>query len=80
MARGSSDEDNFGERTVPTPPRMTRQEWAKRDKSGVTLSRSDLEYLAQVIAAGRVLLRDARAVPAKLKAAMTRLGIATTGL
>ena len=67
-------------REVPTPPRMTKAEWQRRDKSSVTLSRSDLEYLAQLLAAGRVLLREQRSVPPKLKAAMTRLGIATIGL
>ncbi len=67
-------------RDVPTPPRMTKAEWLRRDKSSVTLSRSDLEYLSQLLAAGRVLLRDQRPAPPKLKAAMTRLGIATTGL
>ena len=65
---------------VPTPPRMTKAEWLKRDRSSVTLSRSDLEQLAQLLAAGRVLLRDSRPISPQLKAAMSRLGIATHGL
>ncbi len=65
---------------VPTPPRMTKAEWRQRDETRVTLKRSDLEYVAQMIAAGRVLLRDNRPVPSLLKTAMTRLGIATSGL
>ena len=64
----------------PTPPRMTKAEWLRRPHSSVTLSRSDLEQIAQLLAAGRVLLRDQRPVPAKLRATMTRLGISTTGL
>jgi hypothetical protein len=64
----------------PTPPRMTKADWAKRDKTHVTLTRSDLEYIGQLIAAGRVLLRDNRAVSPQLKAAMTKLGISTQGL
>ena len=69
--------DKFG---VPTPPLMTKAEWLKRSKASVTLTRSELEYLAQTVAAGRVLLRDGRPVPPGLKAVMTRLGIATQGL
>ncbi len=65
---------------VPTPPIMTKAEWLKREKASVSLSRSDFEYLAQVVAAGRVLLRDGRPVPSQLKAALTRLGISTQGL
>ncbi len=55
---------------VPTPPRMAKQEWLRRDKASVTLSRSDYEYVAQMVAAGRVLLRDGRPVPPQLKAAI----------
>ena len=58
---------------------MTKAEWLRRDKSSVTLSRSELDYLAHVITAGRVLLRDGRPGPAKLRAAMTRMGIPTHG-
>ena len=67
-------------RQAPTPPRMSKAEWLRRDATRVTLTRSDLEYLAQMIAAGRVLLRDSRAVSPQLKTAMTRLGISTSGL
>lgn len=64
----------------PKAPRMTRQDWLRRDKTHVTLTRGDLEYLAQMVGAGRVLLRDGRPVPAQLKAAMTKLGVSTQGL
>ena len=76
----ADNEEKGMRRRPPTPPKMTKAEWLKRDKSGVTLSRSELEYLAQVIAAGRVLLRDSRPVPAPLRAALSRLGISTVGL
>ncbi len=79
MAKQNTEGAGFANRKL-TPPRMTKAEWLKRDKASVTHSRSDLEYLAQVIAAGRVLLRDNRPVPSGLKAAMTRLGISTAGL
>ena len=79
MARQSDDEMTEG-RQPPTPPRMTKQEWLRRDKSSVTLTRSELEHIAQLIAVGRVLLRDNRPVPTKLRAALTRLGISTPGL
>ena len=74
------DIDRRPARQAPMPPKMTKAEWLRRDKSSVTLSRSELDYLAHVIAAGRVLLRDGRPVPAKLRAAMTRLGVSTQGL
>jgi hypothetical protein len=64
----------------PKPPKMTRAEWGKRSESKVTLTKTELEYLAQMIAAGRVLIRDNRSVPPLLKAAMTRLGVSTQGL
>jgi hypothetical protein len=63
-----------------TPPRMTKAEWAKRSETSVTLSRSDLEQLAQLLSIGRSVLRDHRPIAATLKAAMSRLGVATSGL
>ena len=69
-----------GRRQMPTPPRMTKEAWAKRDKTTVTLTRPELEQLAQLIAAGHVLLRDGRSVSPKLKTAMTRLGINSQGI
>lgn len=79
MAR-THDRGDAPKRVPPTPPAMTKAAWLVREKSRITLSRADLEYLAHIIAAGRVLLRDTRPVPAQLKAAMTRLGISTQGL
>ena len=59
---------------------MTKAEWAKRDKTKVTLTRSELEQIGQLLAAGKVLLRDGRGISPQLKAAMTKLGITTQGL
>jgi hypothetical protein len=67
-------------RPVLTPPRMTKADWARRDKTRVTLTRGELEQLAQLIAAGRALIRDGRSVSPQLRAAMTKLGISTKGL
>ncbi len=66
--------------TLPTPPKMTRAEWLKRDKTSVTLTRAELEQLAQLVAAGHVLVRDGKSISPKLKAAMTKLGVSTKGL
>ena len=63
-----------------TPPLMTKAEWQKRSATSVTLRRSDLEQLAQLIGVGRQVLRDGRPIAANLKAAMSRLGISTHGL
>jgi len=67
-------------RPLPTPPKMTRAEWRTRDKTSVTLTRGELDHLAQLLTAGRSLLRDGRSISPKLKAAMTRLGLSTQGL
>ena len=64
----------------PIPPKMTQAEWRKRHKTTVSLTKTELELIAQLIDAGRVLLRTAPPVSPKLKAAMTRLGINTQGL
>jgi hypothetical protein len=63
-----------------TPPLMTKADWQKRTATSVTLSRSDLEQLAQLIGVGRQVLRDGRPIAANLKAAMSRLGVSTHGL
>lgn len=68
------------ERRLPVAPKMTKQEWLKRDKTSVTLTRGELEQLAQLVTAGRSLIRDGRSISPKLKAAMSRLGLNTQGL
>jgi hypothetical protein len=65
---------------LPTLPKMTRAEWLKRDKTTVTLTREELEQLAQLVSAGHALIRDGKSISPKLKAAMTRLGIKAQGL
>ena len=56
MARTPIDEAEGLRRTPPTPPKMTKDQWLRRDKSSVTLSRSELEHVAQLLAAGRLPL------------------------
>ena len=62
------------------PPKMTKAEWQRRERTSVTLTRGDLEQLGQLAAIGRQVLRDSRPIAPNLKAAMSRLGIATHGL
>ncbi len=47
------------------------------DRTSISFSSEDLEALARLIQAGEVLLRDEQRPPviARIKAAMTRLGI-----
>lgn len=65
---------------LPTPPKMTRAEWRKRDKTKVTLTRGELVQLSRLVAAGHALLRGEPSISSQLKAAMTKLGIDTKGL
>jgi hypothetical protein len=67
-------------RLLPTPPLMNKAEWLRRSETKVTLSKGDLDQMAQLIAIGRQVLRDSRPISSKLKAAMTRLGVSTHGL
>ena len=64
----------------PTPPRMTKADWQRRDRTSVSLSRGELEQLAQLIRTGHAMLNDGRSVSPQLRAAMTRLGLSTHGL
>ena len=72
--------DKRGAANRQPPTRMTKADWLKREATSVTLSRSELEQLAQLVAAGHALLRDGKSVSPKLRAAMSRLGVATHGL
>ncbi len=67
-------------RFPPIPPRMSKAEWNRRDRTTVTLTRGELEQLGQLVRAGHAMLNDGRPVSPKLRAAMTRIGIATHGL
>jgi hypothetical protein len=66
--------------TLPVPPRMTKAAWAKRSKTTVSFTKTELDDLARLLAAGHVLLRDAGSISPKLKTAMTHLGVSTKGL
>jgi len=75
-----ADEPKFQRRAVLTPPRMKKAELLRRDKASLTLTRGELEYLARLVAAGRVLLNDASPVPARFRATLHRLGVKSVGL
>ena len=65
---------------LPIPPKMTKAEWRKRDRTKVTLTRGELDQLSRLVAAGHALLRGEPSISAQLRAAMTKLGIDTKGL
>ena len=67
-------------RVPPTPPRMSKADWQRRDRTSVTLTRGELEHLGQRVRAGHAILNDGRSISPKLRAAMTRIGIPTHGL
>ena len=62
------------------PPRLTGADLRARGKIRVTLTRGELEQLAQLIRAGHALVNDGKSVSPQLRAAMTRLGVSTHGL
>ena len=62
------------------PPRLTGADIRARGKIRVTLTRGELEQLAQLIRAGHALVNDGKSVSPQLRAAMTRLGVSTHGL
>ena len=67
-------------RVPPTPPRMSKADWQRRERTSVTLTRGELEQLGQLVRAGHAMLNDSRPVSPRLRAAMTRIGISTHGL
>jgi hypothetical protein len=80
MADEPNKQPTTPRRLPPTPPRMTKADWQRRDRTSVALSRGDLEQLGQLIRAGHAMLNDGRPVSPKLRAAMTRIGVSTHGL
>lgn len=60
--------------------RITSQYLRQRGKIGMTLSKADLEHLAELIRAGRVVTKDYREISKNLRQAMTKLGVNTKGL
>jgi hypothetical protein len=60
--------------------RITSQYLRQRGKIGMTLTRDELSQLAELLRAGRVLLKDDRDIPKNLRQAMTKLGVSTKGL
>jgi hypothetical protein len=59
-------------------PKRSAASTAKR--TAVTFTAKDLDELARVLGAGQVLLRQSFPVVGRLKAAMTRMGVATNGV
>jgi hypothetical protein len=60
--------------------RITRQYLHQRGKTSVTLTREELHHLGRLMKAGRILLNDTQPVSPRLRAAMTKLGVDTSGL
>ena len=60
--------------------RITAQYLRQRGKIGMTLTKAELEHVAELIRAGRVITKDYREVSKNLRQAMTKLGIDTRGL
>jgi hypothetical protein len=70
---------NANRRGPPTPPKMNKAEWLRRDRTSVTLTRGELEQLARLISAGHVMLHNEPSVSPRLRNVMSRLGISTKG-
>ncbi len=62
------------------PPRLTRKDLRARGRASVTLTIEELQQLADLIRAGRVLTRDLRSVSKNLRTAMTKMGVDAKGL
>ena len=60
--------------------RITAQYLRQRGKIGMTLTKAELEHLAELIRAGRVITKDYREISKNLRQAMTKLGVNTKGL
>jgi len=61
-------------------PQLRRTEKVAAKRTAVTFTAADLDDLARVLGAGRTMLRQSFPVVARLKAAMTRVGVSTKGL
>ncbi len=70
--------DDRGLRT--TPPRLTGADIRAKGTMRVSLTTAELEHVARLIRAGKVMLNDNRIVSKNLRQAMTRLGVDTSGL
>ncbi len=62
------------------PPRLTGADIRARGKIRVTLTKAELDELARLIRVDHTHLGDGKSVSPQLRAAMTRLGVATHGL
>ena len=57
-----------------------KQPVRKRQRTAVSFSAEDLSALAPLLAVGQAVLKQRPVVVARLKAAMTRMGVKDTGL
>ena len=60
--------------------RITSQYMHQRGKTSVTLTRAELHHMSRLLKAGRILLNDTQPVSPRLRAAMTKLDVDTSGL
>jgi hypothetical protein len=63
-----------------TPPRLTGEQLRAKGRARVTLTTAELEHVARLLRAGRVLTNDRLDVSKNLRAAMTKMGVDTRGV
>ena len=81
MAENKPEANKAATKMVPPkPPKMDKDAWLRRGKTSLTLSRAELEQVARLVGAGRVMLNDDRPAPQALRAAMARLGVKAAGV
>jgi hypothetical protein len=77
-ARDPKERDGRGMRL--TPPRLTGEQLRAKGHTRVSLTTAELEHLARLVRAGRVLTNDRLDLSKNLRTAMTKLGVDTRGL
>ncbi len=80
MNRTADDTEGNGRGLRPTPPRLTGADIRAKGALHVGLTTAELEQLARLVRAGKVMLNDNRSISKNLRQAMTRLGVDTSGL
>jgi hypothetical protein len=72
------ERDERGMRLIP--PRLTGDQLRAKGRARVTLTTTELEQLARLLRAGRVLTNERHDVAKNLRTAMTRMGVDTRGV
>ena len=80
MNKMTDDTQRDGRGLRTTPPRLTGADIRTKGALRVSLTTAELEHVARLVRAGKVLLDDNRSVSKNLRQAMTRLGVDTSGL